>query len=93
MLHACVERFDVTGIVGKNLGTKRGLKQTSRAVGGASQLHKASPKQTSGREHLFFCERVDEAFPQFCLFISLPAVDTAIHNESCAICSFIFGNF
>ena len=25
MLHACVERFDVTGTVGKILGTKRGL--------------------------------------------------------------------
>ena len=25
LLHACVERFDVTGIVGKFLGTKRGL--------------------------------------------------------------------
>ena len=25
MLHACVERFDVTGIVGKILGTKRGF--------------------------------------------------------------------
>ena len=24
MFHACVERFDVTGTVGKNLGTKRG---------------------------------------------------------------------
>ena len=24
MLHACVERFDVTGAVGKFLGTKRG---------------------------------------------------------------------
>ena len=26
MLHACVERFDVTGTVGKILGTKRGLR-------------------------------------------------------------------
>ena len=25
MLHACVERFDVTGTVGKILGTKRGV--------------------------------------------------------------------
>ena len=25
MLHACVERFDVTGTVGKILETKRGL--------------------------------------------------------------------
>ena len=28
MLHACVERFDVTDTVGKNLGTKRGLDQS-----------------------------------------------------------------
>ena len=26
MLHACVERFDVTGIAEKFLGTKRGIK-------------------------------------------------------------------
>ena len=39
MFHICVERFDVTNIVGKILGTKRGLCRAQWHQCGKSLLH------------------------------------------------------
>jgi len=59
MLHACVEKFDVTGTVGKKLGTKRGLTLVKEWA-----LPPGPTTRMAIRHALLFSAKVEEAGPK-----------------------------